>query len=272
MRQLRHCTPTASGRPLAYCGPTGVCDVTTPTLDHGFRIRGASPTRVDAFVDAAFAFAVTLLVISIGHVPQSAADLVQALRGVPAFAASFYIISRFWQAHRGWSRHYGIEDAYGVRLSLALVFLMLVYVYPLRMVAELTLASFSGGALEETPIVVHSVTDLRTIYVVFGIGYALTAAIFVLLHRHALGLADHLALTPAERIRTRTICRRWTGVIALACLSVVLALVLPMGRDAAFPCDVVPGLLYFLLIPMIRLIVRRERRELGALAVAEPAF
>ncbi len=190
MRQLRHCTPTASGRPLAYCGPTGVCDVTTPTLDHGFRIRGASPTRVDAFVDAAFAFAVTLLVISIGHVPQSIADLVQALRGVPAFAASFYIISRFWQSHRSWSRHYGIEDAYGVRLSLALVFLMLVYVYPLRMVAELTLASFSGGALEETPIVVHSVTDLRTIYVVFGIGYALTAAIFVLLHRHALDLAD----------------------------------------------------------------------------------
>jgi uncharacterized membrane protein len=245
--------------------------VTTPTVDHGFRMRGASPTRVDAFVDAAFAFAVTLLVISIGHVPQSVGDLVQALRGVPAFAASFYIVSRFWQAHRAWSRHYGIEDAYGVRLSLALVFLMLVYVYPLRMVADLTFASFSGGALEETPIVVHSVSDLRTIYVVFGIGYALTGAIFVLLHRHALNLADALALTPAERIRTRTICRRWTGVIALACLSAVLAIVLPMGRDAAFPCDIVPGILYLLLIPMIRLVMRRERRELGALGAAEPA-
>jgi len=245
--------------------------VTTPTVDHGFRMRGASPTRVDAFVDAAFAFAVTLLVISIGHVPQSVGDLVQALRGVPAFAASFYIVSRFWQAHRAWSRHYGIEDAYGVRLSLALVFLMLVYVYPLRMVADLTFASFSGGALEETPIVVHSVSDLRTIYVVFGIGYALTGAIFVLLHRHALNLADALALTPAERIRTRTICRRWTGVIALACLSALLAIVLPMGRDAAFPCDIVPGILYLLLIPMIRLVMRRERCELGALGAAEPA-
>lgn len=244
--------------------------MTTPTIDHGFLIRGASPTRVDAFVDAAFAFAVTLLVISIGHVPTSVGDLVQALRGVPAFAASFCIISRFWQAHRSWSRHYGIEDAYGVRLSLALVFLLLVYVYPLRMVAELTLASFSGGWLEETPVVVHSVADLRTIYVVFGIGYALTAAIFVLLHRHALNLADALALTPAERIRTRTICRRWCGVIGLSLSSVVLALVLPMGRGSAFPCDSVPGLLYLLLIPMIRVIMRRERRELGALA-PEPA-
>jgi uncharacterized membrane protein len=246
--------------------------VTTPTLDHGFRIRGASPTRVDAFVDAAFAFAVTLLVISIGHLPTSVGDLVQALRGVPAFAASFYIVSRFWQAHRSWSRHYGIEDAYGVRLSLALVFLLLVYVYPLRMVAELTFASFSGGSLEETPIVVHSVTDLRTIYVVFGIGYALTAAIFVLLHRHALSLADTLELTASERIRTRTICRRWTGVIALSLSSVVLALVLPMGRDQPFPCDIVPGFLYLLLIPMIRVIVWRERRELAALPLAERAL
>ena len=245
--------------------------MTTPTLDHGFRIRGAAPTRVDAFVDAAFAFAVTLLVISVGHVPQSVGDLVQALRGVPAFAASFYIVSRFWQAHRAWSRHYGIEDAYGVRLSLALVFLILVYVYPLRMVAALTLASFSGGWLEETPIVVHTVTDLRTIYVVFGIGYTLTAAIFVLLHRHALDLADALALTDAERIRTRTICRRWIGVIGLSSLSVVLALILPMGRGAAVPCDVVPGFLYLLLIPMVRLVMRRERRELGAIGAAEPA-
>ncbi|HET7924442.1 MAG TPA: TMEM175 family protein [Rhodanobacteraceae bacterium] len=245
--------------------------MTTPTVDHGFRIRGTSPTRVDAFVDAAFAFAVTLLVISIGHVPQSVSELVQALRGAPAFAASFYIVSRFWLAHRSWSRHYGIEDAYGVRLSLALVFLMLVYVYPLRMVAELTLASFSGGWLEETPIVVHTVTDLRTIYVVFGIGYTLTAAIFVLLHRHALDIADELALTEAERIRTRTICRRWLGVIALSSLSVVLALILPMGRGSTFPCDVVPGFLYLLLIPMIRVIMQRERRELGTLAAAGPA-
>ena len=50
-----------------------------------------------------------------------------------------------------------------------------------------------------------------------------------------------------------------------------VASVLPMGRDAAFPCDIVPGFLYLLLIPMIRLIVRRERHELAALPVAERA-
>ena len=126
--------------------------LTTTLDDNGFRIRGGQPTRVDAFVDAAFAFAVTLLVISIGHVPASIGELVQAMRGVPAFAASFFVIARFWQSHRHWSRRYGIEDAYGTRLSLALVFIVLVYVYPLRMVAELTLAGISGGVLAEAPI------------------------------------------------------------------------------------------------------------------------
>src|SRR4029077_15885690 len=136
---------------------------TTTLDDNGFRIRGGQPTRTDAFVDAAFAFAVTLLVIAIGHVPASVGDLVQALRGVPAFAASFFVIARFWQAHRHWSRRYGIEDDYVTRLSLPLVFIVVVYVYPLRMVAELTLAGLSGGFLVESPIAIMSVAELRTL-------------------------------------------------------------------------------------------------------------
>jgi len=268
MRQVRHCTPTASGRPLAYCGPTGVCDVTTPTLDHGFRIRGVQPTRVDAFVDAAFAFAVTLLVISIGHVPQSVGELVQALRGVPAFAASFFVIGRFWQTHRNWSRHYGIEDKLATRLSLALVFIMLVYVYPLRMVAELALAGMSQGVLAEMPVEIRSVAELRTLYAIFGIGYMATALIFLALHRHALSLGDALGLTPAERIMTETLCMRWRAVIAVAILSTLLGLLLPMGLGESVPLDSVPGLIYFLVYVAFFALARRERQQLAALRSA----
>ena len=237
--------------------------------DHGFRLRGSQPTRVDAFVDAAFAFAVTLLVIAIGHVPESIAELVQAMRGVPAFAASFFVIARLWQSHRHWSRRYGIEDAYSVRLSLGLVFIVLVYVYPLRMVAELTLASLSGGALAETPVVLTNVTELRTLYIVFGVGYALAGVVFLLLHRHALANADALGLTREERIRTETVCWRWTAVVAIALLSALGGLALPMGRDKALPFDLVPGLIYALLFVAFALLRRRERRALGV--ALEPA-
>jgi uncharacterized membrane protein len=233
--------------------------------DAGFRIRGVQATRVDAFVDAAFAFAVTLLVVSIGRVPTTVAELQLALRGVPAFAASFFVIARFWQAHRNWSRRYGIDDTRSVRLSLALVFLVLVYVYPLRMIAELTLASMSGGLLAETEIVIGSIAELRTLYSVFGIGYALTAAIFWLLHREALERANVLAHSQGERIRTKTLCRRWLGVIAVALTSTALALALPMDEHSGGWVFSAPGLLYGLLYVIFHVLKLRERRELAML-------
>jgi uncharacterized membrane protein len=237
--------------------------------DHGFRVRGAQPSRVDAFVDAAFAFAVTLLVIAIGHVPASIAELVQAMRGVPAFAASFFVIARLWQSHRHWSRRYGIEDAYSVRLSLALVFIVLVYVYPLRMVAELTFAALSGGALTEGEVRITSVAELQTVYVVFGLGYGSAAIVFNLLYRHAAALADAIGLSVTERIRTRTVRMRWQFVTGVALLSSVLALVLPMGRERVVPLDAVPGLVYLSIFIGIRVLKQRERAALAAAGAPE---
>jgi uncharacterized membrane protein len=246
-------------------------NLTTTEGDNGFRIRGGQPTRVDAFVDAAFAFAVTLLVIAIGHVPNSVGELVQAMRGVPAFAASFFVIARFWQAHRNWSRHYGIEDVYSTRLSLALVFIVLVYVYPLRMVAQLTLASLSGGVLAEAPMQPMLVSELRALYAVFGIGYATTALIFLLLHRHALARADDLELSADERIRTQTLCARWLAVIVIAITSTVLGFVLPMGRGESAPLDSAPGLIYLFVYVAFHVLARRERTRLAASLTAESA-
>jgi hypothetical protein len=238
---------------------------TTLRDEHDFTIRGAQPTRVDAFVDAAFAFAVTLLIVALGRMPASVGELVQALRGVPAFLASFFVMMRFWQTHRLWSRHYGIEDAYSVRLSLALVFLVLVYVYPLRMIAEFTFAEISRGALAETRVALASIDDLRVLYVVFGVGYAATATIFLLLHRHALASADALMLSAAERIRTAALCVRWRNVIAIAVASVVLALVVPMGGDVALVGEIAPGAIYILVFASARALRSRQRRDIAAL-------
>jgi uncharacterized membrane protein len=233
--------------------------------EQDFTIRGAQPTRVDAFVDAAFAFAVTLLIVALGHVPASVGELLQALRGVPAFLASFFVMMRFWQTHRLWSRRYGIEDPYTVRLSLALVFLVLVYVYPLRMIAEFMFAEISRGVLAESRVLLDNVADLRALYVVFGLGYAATATIFLLLHRHALACADALGLSAGERIRTTTLCARWRNVIAIALTSAVLALIVPMGQDASIPGEVVPGAVYILVLVSLRMLIARQQRALAAI-------
>lgn len=69
-----------------------------PTEDR-FRLRGLSNKRIDAFTDAAFAFALTMLVISFDHVPTSFAELTAPIKNIPAFAASFTQIAMFWYAH-----------------------------------------------------------------------------------------------------------------------------------------------------------------------------
>ena len=75
----------------------------------GFRLRGLQMTRVETFTDAAFAFALTLLVISL-QPPTSFNDLLTALRGVPPFLLSASMLMMFWWGHHQWSRRYGLDD------------------------------------------------------------------------------------------------------------------------------------------------------------------
>lgn len=238
--------------------------------EHGFRMRGAQQTRIDAFVDAAFAFAVTLLIVSVGHVPSTVPDLIQAMRGVPAFSASFLLLARFWLSHRHWSRWYGLEDGPSVRLSLALVFVVLIYVYPLRMVANMTLALLSGGALAEQSIQIHTIADLTSLYLVFAAGYGAVVIIFTLLYRHALACADTLHLTDSERVRTRSTAERYTALAAVALLSLVLTLLLPTVH-APMQTYWLPGMVYALIYPATVLVARREKAALAALAPTHSA-
>ena len=236
--------------------------------EQGFRIRGAQPTRIDAFVDAAFAFAVTLLVVAVGHMPTSAAELGQAMRGVPAFVAGFLLLSRLWLAHRHWSRRYGIEDATSARLSLALVFVMLVYVHPLRMVAELVLGLLSGGAFVEQRIEIRSAAEMRLVYVTFALGYAVACALFALLYRHALLNADALGLDAGERIRTQRSIERYLLFAGIGTLSLLLALPLPIPASASSWFYAAPGLVYLLILPGGRWLAHRERRALARIGAS----
>ena len=76
--------------------------------DRGLILRGHSMTRIETFVDAAFAFALTLLVISIDEIPRSPAQLVETARDIPAFLISALFIGQLWLVHVGWSRIFRI--------------------------------------------------------------------------------------------------------------------------------------------------------------------
>lgn len=233
------------------------------------RVRNHQPTRLENFVDAAFAFAVTLVVVSIGHVPNSVPQMLQALRGMPTFAVCILLITRIWNAHREWSRHYGLEDALALRLSIALVFVMLVYVYPLRLLFALMFAWISNGWLMDQPVDLQNFDELRAAFVVYGIGFCAVALLFVALHRHALRLHATLQLDPAEILHTRMTIAIWVAVAGVSLLSVVGAMTIPFSSVHS-PLLAAPGLLYLLIAPALRLVRRHYGARIAALSEQAP--
>lgn len=216
------------------------------SADSVLRVRRHQPTRLEGFVDASFAFAVTLLVISVGHVPSSVPDMLQALRGLPAFGLSFLLLVRLWYAHRQWSRHYDLDDGAANSLSLVLVFIVLVFVYPLRFLFSLLMAWLSNGFLVDQPIDLRSVDEYRMAFVVYGVGFAAIALVFIRLYAHALKHAAEIGLSSAEVLATRMYVALWSMQGGIAVLSVLSAALLPfdVSRDWLFA---VPGTLYALI-------------------------
>jgi len=207
------------------------------------RVRRHQPTRLEGFVDASFAFAVTLVVISLGHVPGTVDEMLRALHGVPTFAACFLLLSRVWLSHRNWSRYYDLEDSTGITLSLALVFVVLVYVYPLRILFAEMFIGLSRGMLSDGSVgVLKTVDELRGAYTVFGLGLVALSSIFAQLYRHALRRADAIGLSEAERLYTRMRIAGWYDQIVLGCVSVALATWMPMSDPLGYS---LPGLVYW---------------------------
>ena len=97
----------------------------------GFRIRGREVTRLESFSDAAFGFALTLLVVSL-EVPKTFADLLATMRNVPAFAVCFVVLILIWNHHYLFSRRFGVEDGLTRVYTFLLLFIVLLYIYPLK--------------------------------------------------------------------------------------------------------------------------------------------
>lgn len=215
-----------------------------PRLRSGFRHRGRSTTRLEAFVDAAFAFAVTLLVISIDSIPDSLGGLVAALKGVPAFAASFAMVAMFWSAHARWSRHYGLDDAVSTLLSLALVFLVLVYVYPLKMLFGTFFGWVSDGWLPMPLREVRGYRDIALMFVIYGIVFATLSLCIGGLYVHAWRQRARLALDVGERRSTAGEIGQFTWFVTVGLLSASIAAAMP---ERSGWLGGLPGMLYGLL-------------------------
>ncbi len=94
-----------------------------------FRRRGKDVSRIEGFSDAVFAFALTLLVVSL-EVPKTFDELLATLSGFLPFALSFAIFIFLWYQHYAFFRRYALQDGLTILLNSALLLVVLFFVFP----------------------------------------------------------------------------------------------------------------------------------------------
>lgn len=179
-------------------------------------------SRLDNFTDAAFAFAVTLLVIGGSAPPTSVTMLEAAMAEVPAFAIGFAIIAMFWSAHVRWRHCRGEGGWLSMVLSVLLIFLVLIYVQPLRAMAR-SLSTFLGGS--GTPFQ-GAVGDL---FFVYGLGFVAMAATIAALFFEAQRSPE---IDAEMRLSVRGEGMIWLILVATGLVSILMTFFRPTAMFA----------------------------------------
>jgi uncharacterized membrane protein len=180
-------------------------------------------SRLEAFSDAAFAFALTLLVVSL-DVPKSYEELTRIMRGFPSFACCFALLVWIWHEHNAFFRRYGLQDGWTVVLNGILLFVTLFYVYPLKfMFDSMFLAMNAVRGLE--PMTLHQLSRASAMY---ATGFVALFAVFTLLYRHAYNRRRELELTPLEVLDVKIFAGHHVVSAGVGLVSLAVALLAPL--------------------------------------------
>jgi uncharacterized membrane protein len=194
-----------------------------------FRWRSHEITRIEGLSDGVFAFAVTLLVVSL-EVPKTFSELMEAMRGFGAFAICFTLLIIVWYTQYKFFRRYGLQDTITVILNLILLFVVLFYVYPLKFVFTFLVNVFTGHGVAvrlangTEGAMIESDAQVATLMAIFSIGYLAVFGLFVLLYVHAYRKREALDLNELETFDTRKDIQECALNVGIAAISLGFAL------------------------------------------------
>jgi uncharacterized membrane protein len=212
-----------------------------------FRRRGLAVSRLEGFSDAVFAFALTLLVVSL-QVPQNYKELVTTLSGFLPFAFSFILFIFIWYQHYFFFRRYGLEDGVTIVLNSALLLVVLFFVFPLKFLFSRIITT---GNLP--------FDQLRIVFTIYGLGFTAVFLIFALLYANAYRQRATLELNTIEAFDTASDVWSNISMAAVGLGSVALAQ-FPATIDFAGP--------FYFAIAIVRTLYEtlsaRRRRPLEA--------
>jgi len=229
----------------------------------GFRLRGMEMTRLETFIDAAFAFAISMLVIVAQQIPDDIGSLLAGFKNVPTFLCSIAVLSIFWRGHWLWSRRYGLEDGGSILISWAMIVTILIFIYPLKAIFGAMWHYLTNGQVGHR-FSLHTTEDqARWIFAIYALGMMAICAEIFLLNLRAWQLREPLRLNAREQLMTRGELTGWSIPLFFGVLSLVLSFVLPIQQIAW--C----GWTYLLMAVVLRVHRFWRRRQLAGLGSEE---
>jgi uncharacterized membrane protein len=191
-----------------------------------FRWRGESVSRLENLSDIVFALVLTLAALQ--SIPSSFSELIGLWRGALSIAICFALVLLIWRTHHVFFRRYGLDDGWVTGLNALLLFLVLIYIYPLKFMTDFVVSYFTGGFDNVEEITgILTLSQVPVLYAVYGGFFGAVYGVFALLHTHALRRADDLELTPVERSWTRFEIEFAIGTVVLSLAVIALAFILP---------------------------------------------
>ena len=204
--------------------------------------RNNEVQRIETFSDGVFAFAVTLLIVSL-EVPHSFDQLMTTMRGFLGFGISFFLLVFIWQEQHRFFRLYGMADGGTLALNIALLFLVLFYVYPLKFLFSLVLGNIMyGDGKSPFSITAKQIPLLMTIY---ALGFIAIYLLFFFMYYRARKHSAFLGMSSLERFDCGSTMYRMVIMIAVGICSLLTASLLHDDQAG------LAGFIYFLIWPAI---------------------
>ena len=189
-----------------------------------FKWRGGDVSRLESLIDAVFAIAVTLLIVS-RDVPKTFDEFLAVMWSFAGFAVTFSFLFMIWKGHYLFHRRYGLEDNSTIFLNAILIFLILFYIYPLKFLAEVLIGEilinralglninfgFSGSI------------DMRHLMLIYSSGALMIWLVMRSLYQHALNHRKIIQLDDMEVLITKTEIIVYNIMIFYSTLSILIA-------------------------------------------------
>jgi uncharacterized membrane protein len=207
--------------------------------------------RIETFSDGVFAFAVTLLIVSL-EVPKSFEELLITMRGFFAFGISFLLLVMIWNEQHRFFRNYGLDDMWTITLNGTLLFIVLFYVYPLKFLFTLMFRDQIYG-VNNSPFTIQQ-SQVPTLMMIYALGFMAIYTLFFLMYLHAGRKAEKLGLTPVEKFDCSSGMHRILIMVIAGFVSFITAFLL--NNDKAG----LAGYAYFLIGPAIGIYFTRRMR------------